>query len=78
MSLVAQGAPAGSERCQTLRELSKQMDSLLDGQSSQRIVPDESCLLAKGQTNITTGSPNMAAALRGKTADAQQHTKTSV
>lgn len=66
MSLAAQGATAGSERCQTLREISEQMDSLLDGQSSQRIVPDEPCLLAKGQISVTTGSFSLTVTLGDK------------
>lgn len=53
MLLVAQGDAAGTEICQTLRGISQQMDSLLDGQSSQRIVPDESCLLVEGQISVT-------------------------
>ena len=49
MQLVAQGATAGTDGCQTLREISKQMGSLLDRQSSQRILSNESGLLAERQ-----------------------------
>lgn len=47
MQFVAQGALAGAGGCQTLGQVSEQMDSLLARQSSQRILPNESCLLAK-------------------------------
>lgn len=52
MQLVAQGATAGVGGCQTLGQVSEQMDSLLDGQSGQRILPDESCLQARGQSRV--------------------------
>lgn len=38
--------------CRTLGQVSKQMDSLLDRQSSQRILPNESSLLAKGESRV--------------------------
>lgn len=47
MQFVAQGATAGVGGCHTLGQVSEQMDSLLDRQRSQRILPNESCLLAK-------------------------------
>lgn len=52
MQFVAQGATAGVGGCQTLGQVSEQMDSLLDRQSSQRILPNESCLLAKGESRV--------------------------
>lgn len=47
MQFVAQGATSGEGGCQTLGQVSEQMDSLLARQSGQRILPNESCLLAK-------------------------------
>ena len=52
MQFVALGATAGVGGCQTLGQVSEQMDSLLDRQSSQRILPNESCLLAKGENRV--------------------------
>lgn len=52
MQFVAQGATAGVSGCQTLGQVSEQMDSLLDGQCCQRILPNESCLLAKGESRV--------------------------
>ena len=52
MRSVALGATTGVGGCQTLGQVSEQMDSLLDGQSSQRILPNESCLLAKGEGRV--------------------------
>lgn len=51
MQYVALGATAGVGGCQTLGQVSEQMDSLLDRQS-QRILPNESCLLAKGESRV--------------------------
>lgn len=49
MVCVALGATDENGGCQTLGQVSKQMDSLLDRQSCQRILPNEPrCLLAKG------------------------------
>lgn len=64
MQFMAQGATAGVSGCQTLGQVSKQMDSLLDRQSSQRILPDESCLLAKrAEFSVIRGSSSLAATL---------------
>lgn len=52
MQFVVQGATAGVCGCQTLGQVSEQMDSLLDRQSSQRILRDESCLLVKGESRV--------------------------
>lgn len=43
---------AGVCGCQTLGQVSEQMDSLLDRQSSQRILPNESCLQVKGESRV--------------------------
>lgn len=52
MQFVVRGAMAGVCRCQTLGQVSEQMDSLLDRESSQRIVPNESCLQVKGESRV--------------------------
>lgn len=52
MQFVAREATAGVCGCQTLGQVSEQMDSLLDRQSSQRILPDESCLLVRGESRV--------------------------
>lgn len=52
MQFVVRGAMAGVCGCQTLGQVSEQMDSLLDRQSSQRILPNESCLQVKGESRV--------------------------
>lgn len=52
MQFVALGARTGVDGCQTLGQVSEQMDSLLERQSSQRVLPDESCLLARGEGKV--------------------------
>lgn len=47
MQSVAEGATAGVDWCQTLGQVSEQMDSLLDRQRGQRILPNKSWLLTK-------------------------------
>lgn len=47
MQSVAEGATAGVDWCQTLGQVSEQMDSLLDRQRGQRILPNKSRLLTK-------------------------------
>lgn len=46
---VIQPAAAGVVGWRTLGKVSEQMDSLLDGQSGQRILPYESCLQVRGE-----------------------------
>lgn len=41
---------------QTLGQVSEQMGSLLYRQSSQRILPDEPCLLKRAEFRVTSGS----------------------
>lgn len=41
---------------QTLGQVSEQMGSLLDRQSSQRILPDEPRLLKRAEFRVTSGS----------------------
>lgn len=74
MQFVALGATARVGGCQTLRQVSEQMDSLLDRQSRQRILPNESCLLAKGENRVQ-GHTNLAATPQcWKTAELHKHT----
>lgn len=74
MQFMALGATAGVGGCQTLRQVSEQMDSLLDRQSRQRILPNESCLLAKGEKRVQ-GHANLASTPQWwKTAELHKHT----
>lgn len=49
---------------QTLGQVSEQMGSLLHRQSSQRVLPDQPCLLRRAEFRVTSGS------IKGRTLDA--------
>lgn len=84
MQSVAEGATAGVDWCQTLGQVSEQMDSLLDRQRGQRILPNKSRLLTKREkkkkekkSSVTTGSLSRTATSRWRRT-AQLNLKTHV